>query len=51
MLPSELADGLGGNPAQERGRVIESVCFTRALDNWFVNKREKDRSYWDSFGI
>ena len=51
MLPLALADGLGGNPAEERGRVIESACFRRALDNWIVNKREEDRNYWDSYSI
>ena len=50
-LPQALADGPGGNPPKERERVIETVCFTRDLDRWFVNKREKDKSFWDSYGV
>ena len=38
-----------GNPTDPQ--LIESVCFTRTLDDWFVRKREADSDFWDGLGV
>jgi len=48
-IPGDLADGPDGNPTDPQ--VIETVCFTRDLDEWFVEKRESDKEYWKEFGV
>lgn len=48
-LPSSLTDGPGRNPTD--AKVIETICFTRELDSWFINKQESDRSYWQGFDV
>lgn len=48
-IPGDLADGPDGNPTDPQ--VIETVCFTRDLDEWFVDKREEDKEYWREFGV
>ena len=30
---------------------IETVCFTKDLDNWFTQKRTDDKEYWDNLGV
>jgi uncharacterized protein YegL len=43
-LPWALANGYNSNPRDPR--VMEAICFTRGLDDWFVQKRAKDADYW-----
>jgi len=49
VLPLEIANGIDGNPTNPQ--VIESVCYTRQLDEFFLNKRSTDMQYWRSFGV
>lgn len=49
VLPSKIANGNHGNPTNPQ--VIESVCYTRQLDEFFLNKRSTDVNYWRSFGV
>ena len=46
-LPSLLAKGIDGNPTDTQ--VIETVCFTRELDDWFVQKKAGDASFWQNY--
>ncbi len=48
-IPGELADGVNGNPTDPK--LIETLCFTRPLDDWFVQKREQDSQFWKSYGM
>lgn len=47
-LPVEEINPSGGNPSDPQ--VIETVCFTKDLDEYFVAKREADTEFWDQFG-
>lgn len=47
-LPSGAATGPRSNPQDPA--ILETVCFTRSLDNWFEQKREQDASFWQQFG-
>ena len=42
-------------PGSERNPTdpsqVETVCFTRALDDWFTQKRTDDKEYWDGLGV
>jgi len=49
VLPLEIANGFDGNPTNPQ--VIESVCYTRQLDEFFLNKRRTDMHYWRSVGV
>ncbi len=46
-IPSELANGVDGTDP----KLIETLCFTRTLDDWFVQKREQDSQFWKSYGV
>lgn len=46
-LPRLLAKGVDGNPTDTQ--VIETVCFTRELDKWFVQKKAGDASFWQTY--
>eukprot|EP00522_Entomoneis_paludosa_P017429 CAMPEP_0172452664 /NCGR_PEP_ID=MMETSP1065-20121228/10246_1 /TAXON_ID=265537 /ORGANISM="Amphiprora paludosa, Strain CCMP125" /LENGTH=683 /DNA_ID=CAMNT_0013204755 /DNA_START=144 /DNA_END=2195 /DNA_ORIENTATION=+ len=48
-IPEESAIGLDGNPTDPK--LIESICFTRNLDDWFVQKREADKAFWNDLGV
>jgi len=43
-LPREVATGPNGNPTDSQ--VIETVCFTRGLDDYFAQKRAADEAFW-----
>jgi von Willebrand factor type A domain len=34
-----------------RVQVIESICLSRHLDDYFQQKRSTDAAYWDAFGV
>lgn len=48
-LPGSLANGQDGNPTDPS--VIEAICFTRNLDDYFIQKYQDDKSYWQDFGV
>jgi len=48
VIPDDLA-GTDLNPTDPS--VIETVCFTQKLDEWFVQKRSEDSDYWNSRGL
>ena len=48
-IPRDDANGIQVNPTDPQ--LIESICFSRYLDDWFVSKREADSSYWRSLGV
>ncbi|GAX29365.1 voltage-dependent calcium channel alpha-2/delta-2 [Fistulifera solaris] len=31
--------------------VIESVCFSRFMDEWLIQRNERDKAVWDEIGI
>lgn len=43
-LPQAVANGPHRNPTDPN--VIETVCFSRALDTWFVDKNSEVEDYW-----
>lgn len=47
-LPAEEIKTLDGNPTDVQ--VIETVCFTKDLDEYFVAKLEADANFWKEFG-
>jgi hypothetical protein len=49
ILPTALANGEDGNPTDPQ--VIESICFSQALDEYFVAKYDQDKDFWASFGL
>jgi hypothetical protein len=48
-LSNAIADSGNKNPSDPR--VIETVCFTQALDDFFVQKREEQKPVWDKLGL
>ena len=48
-IPGQDAVGVDGNPTNHQ--LIESICFSRYLDEWFVNKRAAGADYWKSLNI
>lgn len=48
-IPKALADGPDGNPTNPS--VIETICFTRTLDDWLVNKRAQDQGFWAALNV
>ncbi|KAL7568061.1 hypothetical protein ACA910_020779 [Epithemia clementina (nom. ined.)] len=48
-IPAEYATGPGGNPTDPK--LVESICFSRYLDEWFVQKHAADLEYWRSYGV
>lgn len=48
-LPGEVADGPDGNPTDPQ--VIETICFSRKLDAWFVDMNQQVRDYWKNYGL
>ncbi|KAL7568066.1 hypothetical protein ACA910_020784 [Epithemia clementina (nom. ined.)] len=48
-IPAEYTTGPGGNLAEPK--QIESICFSRYLDEWFVQKHAADLGYWRSYGV
>jgi len=49
-LPQAVANGPNRNPTDPN--VIETVCFSRALDAWFVEKSNQDAEYWNvAYGL
>lgn len=47
-LHMDLAPGVSGNPVNKE--VIESLCFSQRLDDWFQAKRDNTSQFWDSIG-
>ena len=48
-LSNAIADSSNHNPSDPR--VIETVWFTKALDDFFVQKREEQKPLWDKLGL
>eukprot|EP00521_Asterionellopsis_glacialis_P006386 CAMPEP_0195285320 /NCGR_PEP_ID=MMETSP0707-20130614/3194_1 /TAXON_ID=33640 /ORGANISM="Asterionellopsis glacialis, Strain CCMP134" /LENGTH=649 /DNA_ID=CAMNT_0040344793 /DNA_START=91 /DNA_END=2040 /DNA_ORIENTATION=+ len=48
-LPEKVADGQHENPTDPE--VIETICFSRKLDEWFKNKHEKEKPFWDQYAL
>jgi Mg-chelatase subunit ChlD len=49
VLPQSVANGEGGNPTDPQ--VIETICFTKQLDQYFIAKRAADAPFWEQFGV
>lgn len=49
ILPADLRDGVDGNPTDPQ--VIETICLTQALDDYFIRKYEEDLEFWAEFGV
>lgn len=49
FLPGSLQTGTDRNPTDPK--VIESICYTQDLDNYFVDKFESSREFWSEFGV
>lgn len=47
-LPREVADGPGKNPTDPL--VVETVCYTKAMDDFLIGKRTQDAPFWKEFG-
>ena len=47
-LPLVVADGENKNPTDPQ--AIETVCFTRALDEFILEKRKRDEGFWKPLG-
>lgn len=48
-LPRVSARGPDRNPTDPQ--VIETICFTKALDDYFKQKRAEDEAFWDELGF
>jgi len=48
-LPEQVADAKENNPSDHK--VIETVCFSRQLDEWFIDKYETDKTFWEDSGV
>jgi len=48
-LPRESARGPDRNPTDPQ--VIETICFTKGLDDYFEQKRAQDEAFWDELGF
>lgn len=48
-IPSELTPARNSNPTDPQ--VIETVCYTQAMENWLQAKRAADREYWNELGV
>jgi hypothetical protein len=48
-LPAELANGANGNPTDPQ--VIETVCYSSAMEDWLQDKRAGDSSFWNELGV
>ena len=48
-INSNLVSGENNNPTDPQ--VIETVCYTQALDQWLQDKRAEDASYWADLGV
>jgi len=46
VLPKEVANGPNRNPTDPQ--VIETVCFTKALDDFLAQKRAEDQPYYST---
>jgi hypothetical protein len=49
MIPSDLTTGDDNNPTDPG--VIESICYTQDLDDFFIKTREENQAFWSEFGI
>ncbi|KAL7565265.1 hypothetical protein ACA910_014559 [Epithemia clementina (nom. ined.)] len=47
-LLDELTDGRDRNPSDPR--LVEAVCFSKKLDEFFLRKRSDDAAFWRTFG-
>lgn len=48
-IPAALTPAEDSNPKEPR--VIETVCFSRKLDGYLIQKRLDDKPFWDSLGV
>jgi hypothetical protein len=48
-LPLDSVDFVTRSPMDPQ--VIETVCFTKALDQYFVQKRARDEAFWSEIGF
>ncbi|KAL7573774.1 hypothetical protein ACA910_007803 [Epithemia clementina (nom. ined.)] len=47
-LRKDLTSGPDRNPTDRQ--IIESICFSRLLDDYFMEKRKNDTSFWKQYG-
>ena len=48
-LPLDSVDFVSKSPMDPQ--VIETVCFTKSLDQYFVQKRARDKAFWSKIGF
>ena len=48
-LPSGSLDYVSRNPTDPL--IIETICFTKGLDDYFVQKRDQDKAFWNGIGF
>ena len=48
-LPSGSVDYVSRNPTDPQ--IIETICFTKGLDEYFLQKRAQDEAFWDTIGF
>jgi len=48
-LPAAIANGPHENPTDPE--VVETICFSRKLDEWFKKKHTQEESYWKTYGL
>lgn len=48
-LPSGSVDFVSRNPTDPQ--IIETICFTKGLDDYFVQKRAEDEAFWSQIGF
>ena len=44
-----MDDAEDSNPSNHK--VIETVCFSQKLDEWFIDKYETDEAFWADSGV
>jgi von Willebrand factor type A domain len=47
-LPLDKIDTVDGNPTDPL--VVETICFTKDLDDYFKTKQAEDAEFWQEFG-
>ena len=50
ILNERLTSDEENNNIPQDPQVIESICFSRPLDEYFITKRNEDKEYWKGWG-
>mmetsp|Transcript_6412 Transcript_6412/g.13432 ORF Transcript_6412/g.13432 Transcript_6412/m.13432 type:complete len:665 (-) Transcript_6412:123-2117(-) len=48
-IPAALAVGEGGNPTDPE--LVETVCYSRVVEPYLVEKFARDEEYWGQYGV